>query len=183
MATHIVTLNDINRRLILLENASMTQIGVDEKVFHAEYDGSVSTDLGSGTTAGTLTTDYDTTDDFNYYQWLSANVALQDNTLVINFILPPNFAGWSAAAFNLSYMTSLVTATDSKIKLNILKNGVSVTSEDNITSVSLNWVDKAISSSTLGSWSAGDKMTIQITMYAKSSNYARTADIKLAWIC
>lgn len=183
MATHIVTLNDINRRLILLENASTTASGTDEKVFHAEYPGGVVTDLGSGTTGGTLTTDYDTTDNFNYYQWTSANVALQDNTVVVGFVLPPNFAGWSATALNLSYLTSLVTNTDCKIKINVLKNGTSVYSEDDITSASIDWTDKAIASSSLGAWTAGDKMTIQITMYAKSSNYVQIGDLKLAWIC
>lgn len=178
-----VTLNELNRRLIILERAKLDGgLGLTEKYYPVEYEGSILTKLGSLSTTGTFTTNYDTSANLNSLQWISSNGTLQDYSISTQFIIPSNFVSWETNAFRLYYRTNSPINTNNKIKLVILKNGTSAFSVDNLTSpTSTTWYEVNISATQLGGWSINDRMTIQITMYSKSSNSSQISEMKLDW--
>ena len=178
-----VTLDELNRRLIVLERAKLDGgLGLTERYYPIEYEGAILTDLGSVSTAGTFTTHYDTVNNLNSLQWISSNANLQDYSISVQFIIPSNFVNWDTNAFRLYIRTGTTSSSNNKIKLNILKNGTSIKSADNLTSPSsTSWYSVNITATQLGNWSINDRMTIQITMYSKLSNPAQISEMKLDW--
>ena len=176
MATHKISLNDLNRRIIVLEHAWDNST---EKVYHVEYDGSI---LTGASLLGTSSTEYDAINDFNCFNWISSDLTLQDCTVSLQFTLPSTFKSWTSNALTLYLQTNSSLSADNKIKLVIKKdNAIIITLDDNVSPSSSNWATTLLTSSNLGSWNPYNKMTILITLSSKSSNFARIADLKLDW--
>ncbi|MFA5389192.1 MAG: DUF2793 domain-containing protein [Candidatus Omnitrophota bacterium] len=116
----------------------------------------------------------------NYYEWSSRNATLQDYMITVRYELPADFAGWAMAnAIKLAYVTGTGNSVDNKTDVNIYKAGTADNIFSSLTNVSDSWAEITIDDSSLGSWSAGDILIIEIKVYSKNSNFTRTGDITL----
>jgi hypothetical protein len=116
----------------------------------------------------------------NYYEWTSQSPTLQDYTVTVRHILPPDFSSWAASnAVKLAYATNTAVNTDNKVDVIIYKSGSASSITSSLANVSADWTELVIDDSSLGSWSAGDVLVIEIKTHSKSGNHARIGDITL----
>ncbi|MBP7768610.1 hypothetical protein KA082_02125 [Candidatus Woesebacteria bacterium] len=161
-----------------------------------EYAGAALTANGSASIDGSMTSDTTTSSDGfkNYYQWSSAQTALQDYTVAVRVKLPSNFASWATSnAIVLNFVTQSTSNTSNKIDLDLRNQDDTpsssvTTSTANVSSVAGTWTTVAIDDSVIDDGSApdwdaaGETVTILIKLSSKDSNYVRIGDIVLNYI-
>lgn len=116
----------------------------------------------------------------NYYEWSSQSAILQDYTIIVRHVLPPDFSSWATSnAIKLGYTTNTALAADNKVDMTIYKSGSASSITSSAANISAGWTETVIDDSSLGAWSAGDILILEIKLYSKSGNHARIGDITL----
>jgi hypothetical protein len=116
----------------------------------------------------------------NYYEWSSQNTTFQDYIITVRYEIPSDFASWALNdAIKLAYVTETANTTDNKVDVVIYKVGSGMAIASAITNTSADWSEIVIDDSSLGSWSPGDILIMDIRVYSKNSHYTRVGDITL----
>ncbi len=150
---------------------------------------------GSGTNTGTLSTDSEASGNyiFNFYKWLSAEVAFQDYDISIQWKVPETFVSWHATkAVVVDICTQENATTNCKVAVTLSKDGAAPTSSsaDTASTVAATWYSKragtevlyfAAADAVLAALAAGDTLNITIRVYSKGSKYAKIGAITFSY--
>lgn len=147
--------------------------------FDPEYPNAVIYKDGSNN-AGTLASDFDSTNNKNYYSWTSSNAALQDVNTKFRLTLPTDFT--SVGTFTADFLTLTDAAADNKLDIivkNITDDTVCSTSSAQVSATADTWETLTVSAATIEtgctgatSLDAGDIVEIDTKFYAKSTGNA-----------
>jgi len=156
-----------------------------------EYPGaSLSVDDGTNNT-GAMTSDVDTSNWRNYYEWSSSEAALNDYSVIVRFTLPADFSAWEASnAILIRYITEAVGTADNAVSARINNEddtpGTPVVTKSDVASTS--WAvitidDSEIDDGGAPDWDlAGERAAIRIKLKSRNNNYARVGDIVLNYL-
>ncbi|MFA5389193.1 MAG: hypothetical protein WC312_05505, partial [Candidatus Omnitrophota bacterium] len=82
----------------------------------------------------------------NYYEWTSQSTVLQDYTIVVRYVLPPDFSSWAAAnAIKLGFVTQTASAADNKVDATFYKSGSATSVYSTTGNVSSGWTEVSVS--------------------------------------
>jgi len=124
---------------------------------------------------GTLTNNYDNTNNQNYYRWRSTNAALQDYDIVSKLQLPYNFASWDGTAdITFVVRTTTTNNTDNKWDFNLYDTaGVQNLAANTglVSSVANTWRTYTFNVAG-GTWTPGSFFRIAAKGYSRTGNNA-----------
>ncbi len=126
---------------------------------------------------GTMFSDHDTTTDRNYYAWSTRKTgALNDYDLVLQWMVPENFIGFSDVnpEIEIDYKTDLTTIADNRLDIVSLLDttGTAVTLTGNTalaSTVADTWVDDADITFSGGTFTPGEYITMTFRFASKGT--------------
>lgn len=100
----------------LQELAADAAVEVEDLTFYPEYPDAVAYADGTAN-RGTLSSEYDDSQDTNHYNWTTRRSAQQDINVQFMFVLPPDFDAIGTNGLQFEYRTGTATTTDNKVDL------------------------------------------------------------------
>jgi len=161
--------------------------------FYPEYPDAV-TWADGGTNNGTLTSEYDDTNDEHYYHWTSNRVATQDIDQKFRFPVPADFA--STGDFTYRFRTGSVTEADNDVEVYVYNatdetgGNPTLCGSDTTNGTAGVWATGAITAATLNTGctggtalSAGDIIEVDVKLFDNSgaADYADVGYLSLAY--
>lgn len=135
--------------------------------FAPEYGNNVVHADGSNNN-GTLTSEHDTANFRNFYQWTSTKISLNDIDLVLDITLPKDFSAFQSTPIQFNYKTDDADITDAQIDVTVLDSGNAAVTTSGATDLNnTSWTTANITFSGSPTFTAGGKMTIHITLQAR----------------
>lgn len=153
-------------------------------MLNAEYTGAV-LDAGSmSNNSGTMTSSYDMTNRMNYYKWTTSQSTNQNYDVVVQVPLPSDFDGWDTDT-PIAISTYTSSTIDGTISLTLLDSAndtqcddVDVTPGSNTT-----WAQAGAGCNlSIGTYSAGDYITLRIRMQSPNGGDVRIGKIDLNYL-
>jgi len=186
--------NDVQAALIALDaKVGSGAPNVDTLVFNPEYPDAVIFRDGSNN-QGTLSSDYDNTNNYHYYNWTTNQPTLQDIDLRFRFPLPTDFV--STGNFTGLYRTGTVNTSNNKVDFSVtnatdLTGGAPTTCASSTANASANaWATATLTAAAINTGctgstalNAGDIVQIIVKLYdvAGASTFAQAGTLGLAY--
>lgn len=171
------TLQDIAWSSLTTRNESLLLI--------PQYPGLSVEEDGSNNIA-TLKLDSDSINDHNFYVLSSAESSLNDLDIFVRVQLPDDFVSWQATPLQIYLKSDSTESTDNQIDVFVndtSNNPVTlVGGSDLLSTIAGVWFSKSITFSGSPVWTAGDFITIRLSMQSRSNNNIRIGEIKLNYI-
>ena len=144
---------------------------------------------GCSGTSGTMTSDMDTTNFHNYYNWTTTQASNQCYDIWVRIPVPDDFAGWGTQASptngpTISVYGKTTDTTNGTINLSLWDTGNSsiTLTGGNVTPTSTGaWQLKSATSSS-GTYSTGQFMTLKITVQAPQSGNTQLGEISMSYL-
>jgi len=148
--------------------------------FQAVFPNSVARPDGSNN-IGTLGSDYDATNNRNYYRWDTNNAAQQDIDVVMDVRLPDDFKSFqSSNPIQLDLRTVDTNTANNKIDVTGVDTGgtaLTLTGATNLVSSSGNTWTSANVGITGGTFTAGSRMQLTFKLSARNNSGHKTTDL------
>lgn len=167
-------------------------------VLFPEFAGATFAEASGGLNTGELITDSELQGNsrFNFYEWLSAEVVLNNYDILVQWKVPATFLNWTTTANKALVIDLKTDSTDillNKASIQLQKDGSAPTStlSDKVGTVGGAWNAERLgneviyfdqSNAILSSLTAGDTLNIKITLNSKSSSKIRIGAISLRYI-
>ena len=164
-------------------------------VLFPEFLGCTFSEAPGGANVGNITTDSEVITDrrFNFYEWLSAEIILNNYDLVVQWKVPATFLNWTATpnkALIIDINTDSITPADSHVDVELQKDGVALLStlSNKVSIVATAWNAERFGNEVvyfggadpvLYSLTPGDVLNIRITLHSKNSNKVKVSAITL----
>lgn len=167
-----------------------------KKQIFPEYAGGTFTPAPGGANIGVMTTNAEMIANYmyNYYKWLSTEVALQSYDISLQWRVPETFINWLTKALSVDICTELTDPLECKVSVYVYKDGVAlgpVSSLDKVSTVAATWYDErhnsdviTFSDTQLGSTlnlGAGDVIDVLIRVYSRNSRYVKVGAVTLGY--
>jgi hypothetical protein len=143
--------------------------------FVPEYDGFVIDPDGTNNT-GTLDAGNDGTN--NYFRWTTSEGSVQDNDIVIRFVIPGNLHEMGSALYLTSYVTDTLGNTAIRLVEFLDTAGNNVISAGSKKNASWHEDEFTI---TGGTWTPGGVATIRVRLFADAGDYAYLGRIRIPY--
>lgn len=143
--------------------------------------------FGSGSSnVGTLNYNTDTTNNQNYYHWVTTKGTLQDYWVSVQIQIPKNFSHFeTASGMTLRIRTSTTSASDNHITLRMKDtagNNVALTTNASLASTSANaWRTVTIGGVSTGTYTPGSDIIVYVKMAATSTGFVDLGSINFNW--
>ncbi len=164
----------------------LAELNNEDLTFYPEYPDSVVHADGTNN-RGTLESEYDTTQESNYYHWTTRRGATQDIDIRFQFALPTDFG--TAGDFTFDYRTGTATEGDNDVEVRLYNVTNTTECGNDLTNGTANvWATGTITAATIAAGctggtalDAGDIVEVQIKLL-DNSGAADFADIgRLIW--
>ncbi len=160
-----ITLNDIAER-------SFTEVIAPEYPdFTIQADGT--------NNKGRLQSDYDSTNNRNYYDWSTRKTTLQDYDLIFQWTVPEGFQSFNASSLVFQYKTTAAATTENNIQLVEVKDttGSAIAGATVAASANTTWADSAAVDLTGGTFTAGQPIMLRFKFSSKYSGGRQLAQL------
>jgi hypothetical protein len=184
--------NDVQAALVALDaKVGAGMPNVDTLKFNVEYPDTVVFRDGSNNN-GTLTDDYDNTNNENYYKWTTNNTAVQDIDLRFRFTLPTDFA--SVGNFIGRYRTGTATVADNKVDFAVTNStdltvGAPTTCASSTANFGTSWASATLTAASINTGctgatalNAGDIVQVIVKLYDISDVTAPGTFANAGWV-
>lgn len=120
---------------------------------------------------GTMSSDFDSSADRNYYEWASRRGTLQDYDIVLQVRVPDDFLEWQETPMTLAYRTgSGATTSEAQIDVTVQDtSGTAITTTGGADLLSTSWATASIAGSgwDAGTFTAGSYMNVFLKLHSR----------------